>query len=203
MVGLDPNFDIDSHVLASPCPARPEGPSWKVVAGQISQNLDHSKPLWQFQLMENCRRRSGAVRRIHHCIADGIALMGVLHSLTDSARDAPEEGDASPWLDTGGDSEEDSFWHRLIAPLGVALVKALRVSARPAPVRCACSQSRSGCSITRSWRPASRRTDSTRHHAGRLADPLKGKPAVAKRLAWAEPMPLAEIKAVGGILAAR
>ncbi len=199
---LDPNFDIDSHVLRVSLPGKGgKAELERYVAGQISQNLDHSKPLWQFQLIENYRGGAALFARIHHCIADGIALMGVLHSLTDSARDAPEEGDISPWLDTGGDGEEDSFWHRLIAPLGVALAKAIRVSGK------------TSAGSLRLLAEPERVFDYAKLAAGVAAELIvlatmpddsptrfKGKPGVAKRLAWTEPMPLADIKAIGGIL---
>lgn len=199
---LDPNFDIDSHVLRVSLPGKGgKAELERYVAGQISQNLDHGKPLWQFQLIENYRGGAALFARIHHCIADGIALMGVLHSLTDTSRDAPEEGDTSPWLDTGGDGEEVSFWHRLIAPLGDALAKAIRVSGK------------TGSGSLRLLVEPERVFDYAKLATGIAAELIvlatmpddsptrfKGKPGVAKRIAWTEPMPLAEIKAIGGIL---
>ena len=89
---LDSNFDIDSHVLRVSLPGNGgKGELEAYVARQISQSLDRGKPLWQFQYVENYHGGAAIVARFHHCIADGIALMGVLQSLTDASRDAPED----------------------------------------------------------------------------------------------------------------
>jgi WS/DGAT/MGAT family acyltransferase len=58
-----------------------------MVGNLMSTPLDPSKPLWQFQYIENYRGGSAVVARIHHCIADGIALVRVLLEMTD---DSPE-----------------------------------------------------------------------------------------------------------------
>ena len=50
----------------------------KFVGELASQPLDESKPLWQMQLIDNYAGGQALVVRIHHCIADGIALIGVL-----------------------------------------------------------------------------------------------------------------------------
>ena len=201
---LDPNFDIDLHLIRVSLPGKGgKAELERYVAGQVSQSLDHGKPLWQFQLIENYRGGAALLARIHHCIADGIALTGVLLSLTDSARDAPEEGEAAPWLDAGGDGDEDedNFWQRLLSPLGDTLAKAIRVSGK------------AGVGSLRLLADPERVFDYAKFAAGIAAEMIvlatmpddsptrfKGKPGVAKRVAWSEPMPLAEIKAMGGIL---
>jgi hypothetical protein len=50
----------------------------------MSQPLDDSKPLWQITLVENYQGGAAVLSRIHHCIADGIALVGVMLKLTDA-----------------------------------------------------------------------------------------------------------------------
>ena len=49
----------------------------------MSHPLDPSKPLWQFSLIDNYQGGSALLSRIHHCIADGIALVGVMLKLAD------------------------------------------------------------------------------------------------------------------------
>ena len=201
---LDPNFDIDSHLVRVSLPGKGGKKELeRYVAGQISQSLDHGKPLWQFQLIENYRGGAALLARIHHCIADGIALTGVLLSLTDFTPDAPEEGESAPWVDAGGDGDEDedNFWQRLLSPLGDTLAKAIRVSGK------------TGVGSLRLLADPERVFDYAKFAAGIAAELIvlatmpddsptrfKGKPGVAKRVAWSEPMPLAEIKAMGGIL---
>jgi WS/DGAT/MGAT family acyltransferase len=55
----------------------------------MSTPLDYSKPLWQFHLIENYGEGCAIMGRLHHCLADGMALMFVLLSMTDMKRDAP------------------------------------------------------------------------------------------------------------------
>ena len=58
-----------------------------------STPLDPARPLWQFHLVDNYAGGSALVVRIHHCYADGIALVQVMLSMTDAARERPA-GDA-------------------------------------------------------------------------------------------------------------
>ena len=44
----------------------------------MSTPLDLSKSPWQFHLIEQYGAGCVVLTRLHHCIADGIALMGVL-----------------------------------------------------------------------------------------------------------------------------
>ncbi len=86
----DPHFDLDRHMhrLGLPEPGD-EAALRELVGDLIATPLDHSKPLWEMYLLE---RRPGEghalVVRMHHCIADGIALAQVMLSLTDTAPDA-------------------------------------------------------------------------------------------------------------------
>ena len=45
--------------------------------------LDFSRPLWELHLIEGYEAGCALLLRVHHCIADGIALARVLLSLTD------------------------------------------------------------------------------------------------------------------------
>ena len=200
---LDPNFDIDSHVLRVSLPGKAGKSELETyVAGQISQSLDHGKPLWQFQFVENYQGGAALLARFHHCIADGIALMGVLNSLTDTSSDAPVEGEGKTSADEdAGSGDSEDFWQRVISPLGDTLAKAIRLSGKAgvgslhllANPELVFDYARFAAAI-----------------AGELAvlatmpedspTRFKGKTGVAKRVAWSEPMPLDEIKAIGRVL---
>ena len=86
----DHNYDVRSHILRLALPA----PGGEVELREMISNLmvsplDKSRPLWQVHLIENYGDGSVVFFRIHHCIADGIALIHVLLSLTDKEADAP------------------------------------------------------------------------------------------------------------------
>jgi WS/DGAT/MGAT family acyltransferase len=82
----DPNFNLHSHLqrVALPDPGG-QTELQEMVSNLMSTPLDMSKPLWQFQYIENYRGGSAVVARIHHCIADGVALVRVLLGLTDDS----------------------------------------------------------------------------------------------------------------------
>ncbi len=84
-----PGFDLDQHMhrLALPAPGDQRALE-ELVSDLITPPLDRSRPLWHAYLIEGFGGGCALLMRIHHCIADGIALARVLLSLTDEAPDA-------------------------------------------------------------------------------------------------------------------
>ena len=64
-----------------------------LVSRLASTPLDPARPLWQFHLVDNYDGGSALIARIHHCYADGIALVRVMLSMTDAGAGRPA-GDA-------------------------------------------------------------------------------------------------------------
>ncbi|TAG49383.1 MAG: wax ester/triacylglycerol synthase family O-acyltransferase [Betaproteobacteria bacterium] len=91
----DEKFDLDAHLHRVRLPgAGGERELQAMVADLASERLDKGKPLWQMHLVENYQGGSALISRIHHCIADGIALIGVLLNMTDedpNAADTPRD----------------------------------------------------------------------------------------------------------------
>jgi WS/DGAT/MGAT family acyltransferase len=85
----DPEFELDQHLhrLALPAPGD-RNALQELVGDLITPPLDHTRPLWHAYLIENYDGGSAVLFRIHHCIADGIALARVMLSLTDTRPDA-------------------------------------------------------------------------------------------------------------------
>ena len=81
----DPNFNLESHLtrLTLPPPANQEA-LMDLISRLMSTALEPSRPLWQFHLVENYGKGGAFIARIHHSIADGIALMQAMLSLTDT-----------------------------------------------------------------------------------------------------------------------
>ncbi len=87
----DEDFDLDAHLHRVRLPgAGGEKELQAMVADLASERLDKGKPLWQMHLIENYQGGSALITRIHHCIADGIALIGVLLNMTDEDPNAPD-----------------------------------------------------------------------------------------------------------------
>jgi len=83
----DEFFDIKGHVRRVALPGLANYAELQdFVSDLASTPLDKSKPLWQFHIVENYDKGPVLVCRIHHCYADGIALIQVLLSMTSSSR---------------------------------------------------------------------------------------------------------------------
>jgi WS/DGAT/MGAT family acyltransferase len=93
----DPDFDLDQHLVDAGTRADDQALA-DLVGDLLSRPLDMRHSPWQFHLVDvpgppGTAAGSALVARLHHCLADGIALAGVLLSLTDDDRqvepDAP------------------------------------------------------------------------------------------------------------------
>jgi diacylglycerol O-acyltransferase / wax synthase len=80
----DDEFDIHAHVhhVGLPSPGG-DAALQELVSDLISTPLDFTRPRWQVHLVEDADGSGALVVRIHHCIADGIALMRLMFALTD------------------------------------------------------------------------------------------------------------------------
>ncbi|WP_313953950.1 wax ester/triacylglycerol synthase family O-acyltransferase [Accumulibacter sp.] len=208
----DPDFDIDLHVRHSLLPA-PCGKSelQKFVAETASSPLNPARPRWEFTLVEMANGNSALVVRIHHAIADGIALIGVMNALTDDRADAPEEGGyqavtgttapAHGYADAEGNAPDDAFWRMILEPVTGVAEKLIGVGGYLWGHYCGL-RSAPGA-IQNYLRVAGAITQ----EIGKLAllpsdspTRFKGRPGTVKRVAWSEPISLADIKAVGKAL---
>jgi diacylglycerol O-acyltransferase / wax synthase len=86
---MDRKLDLDRHLdfrtLAAP---GTEEQLLQLVSELMSTPLERDRPLWQFHIVEGLGGGGGAlIARLHHAIADGIALTKVLLSLTESEGD--------------------------------------------------------------------------------------------------------------------
>jgi hypothetical protein len=88
----DPCFDLRNHVHRVGLPApRDRGALEAMVSDLSSQRLDRERPLWQLHVVDGVtlddgRPGTALVCRLHHCIGDGVALVGLLLTLTDEGR---------------------------------------------------------------------------------------------------------------------
>lgn len=104
----DPDFDIHNHIRELTL-KRGTDTELKSAAGQIlSTAMPRTRPLWDFTLVHGLKRnRSAVVIRAHHCLADGIAGVGLMSVLLDadpapkqvasSAKKQPRTRPLDPW----------------------------------------------------------------------------------------------------------
>jgi WS/DGAT/MGAT family acyltransferase len=91
----DPHFDLDVHMHHFALPAPGDRAALQELVGDLmAEPLDRAKPLWHFYLIDGYDGGCALYVRMHHCIADGIALARVLLSLTDAQPDAGIAPDA-------------------------------------------------------------------------------------------------------------
>ncbi len=84
---FDYNFNIRNHIRQVKLKRGTEQ-ELKALAGKIvSTRLDRERPLWDFTLARLQGGRTGMVTRIHHCLADGIAGVGVMNVIMDTDSD--------------------------------------------------------------------------------------------------------------------
>src|ERR1700680_3579477 len=82
----DPEFDVDNHLthVALAGPAN-DAALRRLVSGVMSEPLDFTKPLLHMHVVDGYRGGSVILTRVHHSIADGIALVRVMLSITDES----------------------------------------------------------------------------------------------------------------------
>src|SRR4051812_9245869 len=126
--------DLDDHVIHTALPSNKNGssnkPALQALVGKLSQEpLNPEKPLWQMHLVDNCMGEDGKLRqaliiRIHHCIADGVALVGVFMSMFDKSVD---QKDHAPTARAAAAAEENP-WEQIMLPVTAASIKAIDLS---------------------------------------------------------------------------
>ncbi len=92
----DPDFDIANHVVLAPLDRADQAGLQDMVSRLMSRRLDPRRPPWQFYFVPHYEGGSAAICRFHHCLGDGLALLYVLLSLTDTPPPRQAERLAKP-----------------------------------------------------------------------------------------------------------
>lgn len=191
----DADFDLDWHVRLTALPGRGGKRELERLTSQMASTpLDKTKPLWQFHLVEKFGGGSALIARIHHCYADGIALVQVLLSLTEMGIDSKRKAAlAKRWLkkeEHAPVAQRVGAIDRYMQLGGKMLEKGMDIYRDPTLAAVLATE---GVDIAKEVGLALSLSD----------DPetvLKGRLGVSKRVAWAEPLPLEEVKSVSRAL---
>lgn len=185
----DPTFDITRHIKRVRLPT-PGGKSelQRFVADQATTPLDRNHPLWQFHIVEYDSGGAAVVARIHHAVADGMALMTVLLSLTDGGEEIAAGHARS------SEAKEAGWLEGLLGPLseglefsGAVWRKAVSMAGSPSQA----IRDSTGIAAELAYL-ALMPSDSPTRFKG----PLSG----LKRVAWTDPIALPEVQAVSKAL---
>ncbi|HJZ46618.1 MAG TPA: wax ester/triacylglycerol synthase family O-acyltransferase [Roseiflexaceae bacterium] len=186
----DPHFTLRAHLhrIALPAP-RDQAALQDLVSTLMSTPLDLTKSPWQFHLIEEYGAGCVLLARLHHCMADGIALVRVLLSLTDESAEPPAP---SSTIETAGNDRSP-----YTSPIGAAnaTVRAAEklidqgIEALLEPSRLAEAAQLGASSALALSRLLLMSPDP--HTA------FKGALGVSKRAAWSAPIALEDVKAIG------
>lgn len=127
----DPAFHIDRQVFA------PEGPepttleALQVYVGEhASRPIPEDRPRWEVHFVEHFEADASAFMvRVHHSIADGMALVGVMFAVFDEM--TPGQGDVPPPVRPSSGAAGRGLWQALRVPLGAPGVLLSRLLWKP------------------------------------------------------------------------
>jgi len=203
---LDDNFDLDLHLARTALPGKGTTADLKRLVGRLASTaLDSTKPLWQMHLVDNYNGGQAMIVRIHHCIADGIALIGVVLALTS---EDPEEGGIEEPSRRSRTASGGS-WDTWLRPLTSATVRAIGstgdVAARALQASAAMlehpdSVGGAAGDVARLAAQVTRDLAGIALMDNDAVTSLKGLPSGSKVVAWNEPLALDDVKAVGKAL---
>ncbi len=199
----DPHFNLDAHLHRIALPDPGDQAALQTLASDLmSTPLDFSKPLWQIHIIDNYGDGGAIMVRLHHSIADGIALMSVLLALTDFSSEAPwPQADSTESEEPKDDGAEFGGMLGAMIKQASSTVKAARkmtgkvvqegLEAIIAPAKALDLAIQGTDNALAFSRLVLRSPDSKTIFKGELG--------VAKRAAWSRPIPLKEIKAIKNV----
>ncbi len=174
----DPNFDLGYHLQrVTLYPPADQAALQDLVSMLAGKPLDPDRPLWQAHLVDNFDQGCALIVRVHHALADGVALIHVLLSVADAD---PQAGPGARSPGPRGLPSRRQSWRRVAGRLVQALADPPRVT----------DLARLGEDVaTSAWELLFSQPDS-----GCVS---RSEPAESKRAAWSAPIPLAQVKTVG------
>lgn len=108
----DPHFAIGFHVRHTALPSPGDDEALERLVGRLmGHRLDRNRPLWEVWLVEGLSDgRWALVFKVHHCMVDGIAGVGLLSTVLDVAPDA-ELPVPPPWAPDAEPSAAEKVLH--------------------------------------------------------------------------------------------
>lgn len=195
---IDPHFDIENHVHVVGLPGHGTYHDLQALASDLTSTpLNFHIPLWQMHLIENVNGGCALLMRVHHCIADGISLVRVMLSLTDDGVvPVPEEAKAKT-------TRTDSWIKQWVEPAQKLLAETFHLGHELVEETVDLIQHPSHLT------DLAREGLSIGQELSRIAlmpnEPptcFRGELTGRKRVAWAEPYSLEEVRAAGKRLGA-
>ena len=203
---VDRNFDLDSHIHRTALPGAADKKELEALVSDLASTpLDFTKPLWQFHLVDNYEGGSALILRIHHCYADGIALIQVMLSMTHESAAGSLALPREEVAEAGGSAADADIFGQFLRPVAGALEGVQQLG------RSLFDQGRELAANPQAATDALEGvTRKGMDFAGEIAKlalmgrdaptRFKGALGARKRAAWADPFPLDEVKVMGKAL---
>lgn len=190
----DPDFSLEHHMHHLALPAPGDRAALQELLGDLmTMPLDRNRPLWHTYMVDGFGPGVAIINRMHHCIADGIALARLMLSLTDSYPDAG----IAPFVLDDDRAPSGGLVSGFVRPTERALTAAGHISA---------AALRQSADVITSPSHAARLAGAVARDgatAVRLlltpadaASSLKGDPGISRRVAWGKPISLARVKRI-------
>ena len=168
-----PDFDVTEHLLDAELDAPGDDAALQdYMARFLGVPLRRDRPLWEIHVVEGRAQGTALFLRLHHALADGIALTRVLVSITDEVAEAADDAEP-PERPLTSESDEPSRVG-LARRAAQGLRRVLRDAALVVPIAAKLVG-------TRLPRTA-----------------LSGEVVDRKRVVWARPIELSQVKEVAG-----
>jgi WS/DGAT/MGAT family acyltransferase len=200
----DTDFRLERHVTTVTLDGEAGKAELEALTARLAAApLEADRPLWQIHLIEDYLGGSAWITRMHHCYADGVALTRVLLAMTEREPGLTEAteptGDADEIPEHPGELQHLLDWvGEVTQPAGDILESLLDEGAKLLEG-----------GIHGVFHPGE--TVAMAAHASGMAGefarilalpddpdtPLKGQLTGVKRVAWARPIPLHEVKTIG------
>lgn len=188
----DEMFDKHAHIHHVALPAPGDYKALQaLVSDLMAKPLDYSKPLWEVYLIDGYNGGSVVLWRIHHAIADGIALIKVVFSMTGTT---VEESLEEIHYFKEPKKEKGFLLDKIRAQLDHALHlgediyrEAVNLVQNPDQLKDA---------LRNTWE-TTRELSRLVTDEARTDSYYKGRLSVVKKAAWSKPVSLDKIKAVG------
>jgi WS/DGAT/MGAT family acyltransferase len=186
----DPAFDLEAHLGHAVVPPPGDRDALEALVSQwMCTPLERSRPLWQLHMVDGFGEGGALLVRIHHTIADGIALARVLLSLMDE--DAEEHFTPEP---APREEQPRPGWMKLLRGARAVASGTRAVWKRGAEMISEPIQ------VGDLVRQGARGAAALSKLALMPSDPptaFRGELGTVKRAVWSDPIPLEEVKAIG------
>jgi WS/DGAT/MGAT family acyltransferase len=181
----DPDFDVEQHVHRARLRTPGDDTALRDYLGEhLGRPLPRDRPLWEVHVLDGYGEGSAVYSRLHHSMADGIALTAVLLSLTDPSPEAVDPA-AEALAGRAATAATAMTVGHLVGATATTLVGTGRQLTPQLP-REVLHLSRQVAGITAKL---------TLSH--KPSSPLSGPVGVSKCAVWGAPIPLEDVVALG------